>query len=423
MQFRAVKGMNDLLPEETERWQRVESAFRRHAGLYGYSEVRTPIVEARELFVHATGETSEVVEKQMFEMERSGERLALRPEGTPGSARAFLNASQHAREPVTRWYYLGQMFRAEQPQRGRYRQFNQAGCELYGDPGPLCDAEMIGLLAGFFQELGLRDLDVLINSIGGPGTRARYRETLVAYLTPHKEALSEHAQRRLLDNPLRILDSKSTKDREVVAGAPSILEVLDDADREHWDGLRRALDALDVQYRVVPGLVRGLDYYTRTLFEVQSNAGELGAQNTLGGGGRYDGMIKGMGGPDLPAIGFALGMERLLLALGDAAVPVKEGHCFIAPLGDRAALEGLKLANELRALGVRAEVDGRGGSLKSLLRRASGLGATYCVVLGDNELDRGIVQVKNLAAHSQEELPRTEAAARLCAGLTREAGR
>jgi histidyl-tRNA synthetase len=420
MQFRAVKGMNDVLPGETERWQRLELSFRRTAALYGFSEVRTPIVEPLELFVHATGETSEIVEKQMFEMERGGERLALRPEGTPGAARAFLDASLHAKEPVTRWYYLGQMFRAEQPQRGRYRQFNQAGCELYGDPGPIADAEVIALLHGFLQDVGVKELDVIVNSIGGPGTRARFREALVTHLSPQRDALSEHAQRRLLDNPLRILDSKDPRDRAALNGAPSILDLLDEPDRQHWDGLRRALDALGTPYRVDPGLVRGLDYYTRTLFEVQSSSGELGTQNALGGGGRYDGMLKGLGGPDLPAIGFALGLERLLLALGSQELP-REKHCFIAPLGERAALEGLKLAAELRTLGVRCEIDGRGGSLKSLLRRASALNASVCLVLGDNEIDRGVVQAKDLDAHSQSEIPRTEAAARIRALLAGEA--
>ena len=419
MQFRAVKGMNDLLPGETERWQRLEDSFRRTAALYGFSEVRTPIVEPLDLFVHATGETSEIVEKQMFELERGGERLALRPEGTPGAARAYLGASVHAREQVTRWYYLGQMFRAEQPQRGRYRQFNQAGCELYGDPGPVADAEIIALLRGFLEGVGVKDLDVIVNSIGGAGTRSRYREALSAHLSPQREALSEHAQRRLLDNPLRILDSKDPRDRAAVSGAPSILELLDDADRAHWDGLRRALDALGTPYRVDPGLVRGLDYYTRTLFEVQSTSGELGTQNALGGGGRYDTMLKGLGGQDLPAIGFAVGMERVLLALGEQQLP-RAKHCFIAPLGERAALEGLKLARELRSLSVRAEVDGRGGSLKSMLRRAASVGASVCLVLGDNELDRGIVQAKDLDAHTQTELPRGEAAVRVQAMLAAE---
>jgi histidyl-tRNA synthetase len=311
------------------------------------------------------------------------------------------------------------MFRAEQPQRGRYRQFNQAGCELYGDPGPVADAELISLLVGFFEEVGVTGLEVLVNSIGGPGTRARYREALRAYLTPHEPALSDHARRRLVDNPLRILDSKNPQDRAVVKDAPSILEALDEPDQAHWDGFRRALDALGTPYRVAPGLVRGLDYYTRTLFEVQSTAGELGAQNTLGGGGRYDGMLKGMGGPDLPAIGFALGMERLLLALGDEKLPAAR-HCFVAPLGERAAHEGLRLALELRKLGVRTELDGRGGSLKSMLRRATGLGASVCVVLGDNEIDRGLVQVKDLDAHNQLEIPRAEAAARVRALLLGE---
>ncbi|HLV68491.1 MAG TPA: histidine--tRNA ligase [Polyangiaceae bacterium] len=421
MQFRALKGMNDLLPGETERWQRLEAAFRRVVELHGYAEVRTPVLEALELFVRSTGETSEIVEKQMFELERGGERLALRPEGTPGAARAFIGASQHAREPVTRWYYIGPMFRAEQPQRGRYRQFHQAGCELYGDAGPVADAEMIGMLIEFLSGLGLEKLDVAVNSLGGPATRTRYREALLAYLEPQSDKLSEHAQRRLRDNPLRILDSKDPRDRAVVAGAPSILDVLEDADRAHFEGLCRALDALGVPYRVDPALVRGLDYYTRTLFEIQSTQGELGSQNTLVGGGRYDGMLKSLGGPDLPAIGFALGIERLLLALGDFTPP-RPRRCFVAPVGERATLEGLTLARDLRRSGVIVELDARGGSLKSLLRRASSLGSTVCLVLGDAELDRGVVQVKELERHTQTEVPRERVVEHVRAVLENEAG-
>ncbi|HET9955508.1 MAG TPA: histidine--tRNA ligase, partial [Polyangiaceae bacterium] len=340
MQFRAVKGMNDIVPGDIERWQRLEAAFRKTVELHGYREVRTPILESLELFVRSTGETTEIVEKQMFELERSGERLALRPEGTPGAARAYIGGNWHGREPVTRWYYVGPMFRAEQPQRGRYRQFHQAGCELYGDTGPLCDAEMIDMLVGLFQRLGIQNLEVKINSLGGAGTRARYREQLVQFLTPKQANLSEHAQRRLLDNPLRILDSKDPRDREAVQGAPTILDALEPEDRAHFEGLTRALDALGTPYQVDTGLVRGLDYYTRTLFEFVGSGGALGTQNALLGGGRYDGMLRGLGGPDAPAIGFAMGLERVLLAMPEAT-PEKRNSVFIAPVGARAAVEGL----------------------------------------------------------------------------------
>ena len=407
MEFRAIKGMYDILPDEARRFALVESVFRRVVELHGFSEVRTPILEPTELFVRSTGETSEVVEKQMFSLARGDESYTLRPEGTPGVARAFLNGSVHAKAPVTRWYYIGAMFRAENVQRGRQRQFHQAGCEVYGDAGPVVDAEIIDMLVGLLAELGISDVEARVNSIGGPTTRQKYREALVAHLSPRKDALSEHAQKRLSDNPLRILDSKDPRDRAAVADAPSILDFLEPDDQQHWDGLRAALDALGTKYVVAPSLVRGLDYYSRTMFELVSNQGELGAQNTLLGGGRYDGMVHELGGPKLPAVGFAIGLERLLLA-SPVQTPEKAPRCFIAPLGAAGLAEGLKLARELRAQGIGTDLDGRGGSMKSMLRRADSLGARVCLVIGDSEVESQQVQVKDLASHSQELCPRAD---------------
>ncbi len=407
MEFRAAKGMPDILPEEVRRFALLEAKFRRVVELHGFSEVRTPILEQTSLFARSTGETSEIVEKQMFTLTRDSESFTLRPEGTPGVARAFLNNSVHAKEPVTRWYYIGPMFRAERPQRGRQRQFYQAGCEVYGDAGPVVDAEIVDMLVGFLREAGIEDVEVRVNSIGGPATRQKYREALLAHLTPKKDTLSEHAQKRLLDNPLRILDSKDPRDREAVADAPSILDVLEPEDRQHWDGFLAALDALGTRYVVTPGLVRGLDYYTRTLFELVSNQGGLGAQNTLLGGGRYDGMVHELGGPKLPAIGFAIGMERLLLA-SPLQAPTPAPRCFIAPIGSAALKEALVLARELRAAGIGTDLDGRRGSMKSMLRRADSVGARACLVIGDAEVAAGQVQVKDLAAHTQQVCGRAE---------------
>ena len=411
MTLRAVKGMNDILPDEIGRWHALEAVLRRTFELAGYREIRTPVVEPTELFVRSIGEATEIVEKQMFILKREDESLALRPEGTAGVARAYVASSLHAREPVSRLYYLGPMFRAERPQRGRYRQFWQAGVEIYGDPGPGCDAELIDLLVRMLSELGVQNLKVLVNSLGGGDTRARYREALGTFLRPKAAELSEHARRRLDDNPLRILDSKNPQDQAAVAGAPSILELLTPEDRAHFDGVTQALTALGTPFEVTPGLVRGLDYYTRTLFEIQTSGAEIGSQNALLGGGRYDAMVKELGGPDVPAIGFALGLERVLLAL-PPTTPATSARCFIAPLGERARVESLVLARELRAAGIAAEADTRGGSLKSLLRRADGLGARLCCVLGDNEIERGIVMLKDLAARAQLEVPRAELVAR-----------
>jgi histidyl-tRNA synthetase len=408
MQYRAAKGMNDILPDEVRRWQHLEGAFRRAVELHGYAEVRTPLLEPTELFVRSVGETTDIVQKEMFTFDHHGDSLTLRPEGTASAARAYVEHTVHTREPVTRWYYLGPMFRAERPQRGRYRQFYQAGCEIFGDAGPASDAEMIDMLYRLFQGLGILDLQVLVNSLGSQGTRERYRQTLREHLLPRAGELSEASRRRLDDNALRILDSKNPKDQELVLGAPPISDLLDDADRAHWDSLRKHLDVLQVPYRAEPRLVRGLDYYTRTLFEIQSGSGELGAQNALVGGGRYDAMVGDLGGPAVPAIGFAIGLERVLLAMGETPAARAEA-CFIAPIGNRAVVEALLLARELRARGIPVDVDSRGNSLKSMLRRANSLGATLCVLLGDLEIDRGVVKVKDLALHSEEEVLRARA--------------
>ncbi|MCK6534543.1 MAG: histidine--tRNA ligase [Polyangiaceae bacterium] len=415
MSYRAVKGMNDILPDEVARWHALERAFRETAELHGYAEIRTPVVEGTELFVRSIGETTDVVEKEMYTFSHHSESLTLRPEGTAGAARAYVEHKAHAKEPVSRWFYLGPMFRAERPQRGRYRQFYQAGCEIFGDPGPACDAEMIDMLVGLFRRLGVSDVVANIGSIGGAATRERYRGALREFLSPKAGELSDHARARLEVNPLRILDSKDPRDQAACQGAPQILDVLDEADRAHWETLLGHLDALGTPYVVDPLLVRGLDYYTRTLFELKSSAGELGSQNTLCGGGRYDDMIRGLGGPSVPAIGFAMGLERILLALGPMAAPARK-TCSIAPMGTRAVGKALELGRALREAGVVADVDGRGNSLKSMLRRADGLGARFCIVLGDAELERGAVQLKDLERHTQEELPIGAVVARVAGG-------
>jgi histidyl-tRNA synthetase len=297
------------------------------------------------------------------------------------------------------------MFRGERPAKGRYRQFYQAGAEIFGDAGPGCDAEMIDLLVSFLGRIGVPDVEVLVNSLGGPQARAKYKDALVAYLTPMKEQLSAESQRRLGTNPLRILDSKDPKDQEAVANAPTITEFLDEGDTKHFAGLQRHLNALGTPFKIEPRLVRGLDYYTRTLFEIKGAKAKLGAGDTLVGGGRYDNMIADLGGPSVPAIGFAAGLERLLIASEmPAAGAVVDA--FIAPLGDAAIDAALVLGRDLRRAGVACEVDARGGSLKSQLRRANALGARMALVLGDTELAENVVQLKDLAGHAQEKVAR-----------------
>jgi histidyl-tRNA synthetase len=405
--LRAVKGMNDVLPDEMARVQRVERAFARTMDLYGFREVRTPLVEPTALFVRAIGEATDVVEKEMYSFVHHDEPLTLRPEGTAGAVRAYIEHGVPQAEPVTRWYYMGPMFRAERPQRGRYRQFWQAGAEIFGDRGPAADAEMIDLLVRFLREIGVPDARVLVNSLGDGAARERYKTALVDYLTPKADRLSPYSQRRLTENPLRILDSKDPKDADMLADAPSILEVLSAEDTAHFEAFRRHLDALGAPYEVAPRLVRGLDYYTRTLFEIKGATAKLGAGDTLVGGGRYDAMVADLGGPSVPAIGFAAGIERLVIA-SDSADVARSIDAFVAPLGEMAVEYGLVLARDLRAAGVATDLDGRKATLKAQLRRANAVGARFALIAGDDEVARGVVQLKDLAATSQETVNRAD---------------
>ena len=404
---RAVKGMNDVLPGEIGRWHRVESAYRTAMERLGYREVRTPYVEPTPLFVRAIGEATDVVEKEMYSFVFHDEPLTLRPEGTAGAVRAYVEHNVANTEPVTRWYYLGPMFRGERPAKGRYRQFNQVGAECLGDAGPACDAEMIDALVGFLQDIGIEQPDVFINSIGSGETRAKYKDALVAFFEPKKASLTGDSQRRLTTNPLRILDSKAPNDQEAAQGAPTILEFLSDEDKAHWDALRRHLDALGTPYRIDTKLVRGLDYYTRTLFEIKGAYDKLGAGSTLVGGGRYDGMVKELGGPEVPAIGFAAGLERLLIA-SELDVPTSIVDVVVAPIGDVALDPALVLGRDIRRSGLRCEVDTRKASMKAQLRRANSLGARVALIIGDREVNEGIVEVKDLAKQSQEKVPRAD---------------
>lgn len=403
--------MNDILPEEMPRWQRMEDTFRRITARYGYGEVRTPLVEPTSLFVRGVGEATDMVEKEMYSfVDKGDDALTLRPEGTASAVRAWIEHNVGAKHPVAKWIYLGPMYRRERPAKGRYRQFHQAGAEVYGDAGPFVDAEMIDMVVGYLRELGIAEIEVLVNSIGGPGTRPAYRAALLAYLEPHRSSLCPDCQRRLDTNPLRVLDCKVESDRAIARDAPSVLDHLDAADREHFDELRRTLDALGTPYRVDPRIVRGLDYYTRTIFEVVGRSAELGAQSTICGGGRYDGMIEQLGGPATPAIGFAIGLERLLLMTAGQPIEVPRTDVFVATVSPEMRGEAAKLAKELRAVDLVADADLRGQSLKSQLRRAGSenVRARYVIILGKDESARGVVQLKDYDAQSQSEVPRSE---------------
>src|SRR4051812_44882233 len=370
----SVKGMNDLLPPDVSKWHFLEEKARGVLEAFAYREVRTPVLEYTSLFVRSVGEVTDVVEKQMYTFDdRDGRSVSLRPEGTAPAVRAYLGASQWTKEPVTRWYYMGPMFRHERAQRGRLRQFHQVGAELFGVNEPTVDAEMIAMLAALLGELGIprSSFVVTMNTLGEPEERPAYRDALVAFLRAHVDVLDEDSKRRLELNPLRVLDSKSPDVQALVARAPVIHDHLGDASRARFAKVREVLGALGVAHEVDARLVRGLDYYTATIFEIKVTAGDLGAQNTVCGGGRYDRLVESLGGPRTPALGFGLGVERTLLAMAGTAQSFEPAlGVFVAAMDAASLGYALPLAHKLRTAGVRVEVEHRGGSLKSQLKRA-----------------------------------------------------
>jgi histidyl-tRNA synthetase len=402
----SVKGMNDIFPPEVSKWQFLEEKARSTLEAFSYRELRTPVLEYTPLFVRSVGEVTDVVEKQMYTFDdRDGRSVSLRPEGTASAARAYIEQAMWNREPVTRWYYMGPMFRHERAQRGRLRQFHQVGAELYGVAEPSIDAEVIGMLVALFTEAGLAEsaLDVTINSLGEPEERAAYREALVAYFTQHRDRLDEDSLRRLETNPLRILDSKSPEVQAVVAGAPTLLGNLSEGSRQRFAAVRAHLEALGVRAIVDERLVRGLDYYTSTIFEIKTTSGDLGAQNTICGGGRYDRLIESLGGPRVPALGFAIGVERTLLAMSEAAESFEPTlGVFVAPMDPAALAYALPIAHTLRKGGIRTEIEHRGGSLSSKMKRAGKLKARVALIAGENEVAARTVTLKDLATGKQE---------------------
>ena len=422
--IQAIRGMNDLLPETLALWQRIEQSAETVLAAYGYREIRFPIIEKTELYRRSIGAVTDIVEKEMYSFEdRNGDSLTLRPEGTAGCVRAGIeNGLLH--NQVQRLWYAGPMFRHERPQKGRYRQFHQIGVEAFGIGTPDIDAELILLSARLWRLLGIRDLELQINSLGTAAARAAYRQVLVDYLRAHLAALDEDSRRRLETNPLRVLDSKNPEMQALIAAAPSLHEYLDAESRAHFDALRQLLDAAGIAYRVNPRLVRGLDYYTRTVFEWVTT--ELGAQGTICAGGRYDGLVEQLGGQATAAAGFALGIERLAELAAVQQVPGVQSapQVYIAPLGEGKTMEvGMALAEQLRDAGLRVELHCGGGSLKSQLKRADRSGARYVLILGENELAAGQVSVKNLRADEpQQSVAVAQAAAFLRARIEGAAG-
>ncbi len=403
-----VKGMNDILPPEVSKWQFVEEKARSVLEAFAYREIRTPVLEYTPLFVRSVGEVTDVVEKQMYTFDdRDGRSVSLRPEGTASAVRAYIERAQWNREPVSRWYYIGPMFRHERAQRGRLRQFHQIGAELFGVDAPSADAETIAMLVTMLVDMGLpaSELQVNLNSLGEPEERAAYRDALVAFYRGHLDVLDEDSRRRLETNPLRILDSKSPEVVALNASAPILLDTLGEKSRARFDAVRKHLDALGVRHDLHARLVRGLDYYTATIFEITTAAGDLGAQNTICGGGRYDRLVASLGGPQTPAIGFALGVERTLLAIAEPAENYEPAvSVFFAPMDPPALAYCLPLAQKLRAAGIRCEVEHRGGSMKSQMKRADKLRSRVAIIVGSNEIASSTVTLKDLAQGTQSQV-------------------
>lgn len=405
--IQALRGTRDILPEEVGYWQRAEAAARDILGRSAYREIRTPIFEQTDLFERGIGEATDVVGKEMYTFKDRGDRsLTLRPENTAGVIRAFIEHHLHAQGGVQRLWYTGPMFRYERPQAGRQRQFHQLGAELVGSPDPRADAEVIAIATDLLQSLGLKTLRMDLNSVGTIADRQTYREALVAYFTPYKAELDADSQDRLTRNPLRILDSKDERTKAIAQDAPSILDYLSPDSQKHFDRVRQLLADLGISYQLNPRLVRGLDYYTHTAFEIISD--DLGAQSTVCGGGRYDGLVAELGGPDTPAVGWAIGLERLILLLQQQSQASAAVDFYLVSRGDRAEAQALKLTQILRQLKFAAELDLSGSAFGKQFKRADRSGAVACLILGDAEAESETVQIKWLKSGEQEAIAQAD---------------
>jgi len=401
--IRSIRGMNDILPEATPYWQVIETILKDVLAGYGYQEIRFPIVEKTELFKRSIGEVTDIVEKEMYTFEdRNGDSLTLRPEGTAGCVRAamqngLLNQTQ-------RLWYMGPMFRHERPQKGRYRQFHQIGVEAYGFNGPDIDAEMIMLTARLWKALGLKGVTLQINSLGSTEARLAYREVLIAYFEQHQSELDEDSQRRLHSNPLRILDSKNPEMQALNDAAPKLIDYLDEESKQHFEQLCQILDSVDIAYEINPRLVRGLDYYGKTVFEWVTD--QLGSQGTVCAGGRYDGLVAQLGGKEATAIGFAIGLERLvaLLEATDALPEIKQTDAYLVAVGEQAMAQAALLTERLRdeLPGIRLISHCGGGSFKSQFKRADRSGARWTLILGDEEVSNQTIGIKTMATGEQQ---------------------
>jgi histidyl-tRNA synthetase len=401
----AIRGTHDILPGEVERWQRVETVARRLFERYGYAEVRTPIIEREELFAKGTGATTDIVQKEMYAFtDKGGERITLRPEATPSLVRAFVEHGLEQAMAVPKIYLMGPMFRYERPQKGRYRQFHQLDVEVFGISDAAIDAEVIDLAWTLVTELGIANVELVINSVGCAACRPAFGEALVKSIGDDVTALCADCQRRAATNPLRIFDCKVPQDQPVIDRLPRSTDYLCEACRQHFDAVVCHLGVYGIPCRISHRLVRGLDYYTRTTFEILG--GNIGAQNAILGGGRYDGLVKQLGGPDRVGIGFAAGIERLVLAMPEGTGAATRLPVFVAAMGEAARGAAIGLLRDLRRAGFEAHMEYEGRSIKSQMKRADRLKAVLTLIIGDDELAAGVVTAKDMRTSEQVRVPR-----------------
>ena len=401
-----IKGTEDVLPKDSYRWQFVEDVMRKESAAYGFKEIRTPVFEHTELFARGVGQTTDVVQKEMYTFDtKGGESVTLRPEGTAGAARAVLeHGLVNDSLPIKASYFVS-CYRYEKPQAGRLREFHQFGLECYGTQSPVADAELICAAQSIFDRLGIKQLRLEINSIGCPTCRAEYHKALKEYFYGYKDELCETCNSRLEKNPMRILDCKSPVCSKIAGGAPKITDYLCDECREHFASVQKYLDAAGVEYTVNPTIVRGLDYYTKTVFEFVTDF--IGAQGTVCGGGRYDGLIEELGGKHLPSLGFAMGIERLLMLMDKQGIEIpKPSTCdlYVAVMGESASLKSFEIIKAVRSCGLIAETDVVGRGLRAQMKYADKIGAKFSMVLGDNEIEQGKAVIKNMSSGEQTEI-------------------
>lgn len=403
-QIQGVKGVKDVLPDETMVWTHIQQKARDIFHTFGYSEIIIPVIEVAELFLRSIGETTDIVEKEMYTFEdRDGKKIALRPEGTASVVRTYIEHNLHQAAPFSKLYYIGPMFRRERPQAGRYRQFYQIGAEVLGFENPMIDAEMLYMLELFFRSLKINGLELQINSIGCPNCRPKFREALRNFFAGRLNELCENCHRRFELNPLRILDCKSLHCHALAGEAPKTLDFLCTDCLTHFNRVQDSLKLAEVTYVINQRLVRGLDYYTRTAFEFVS--GSLGAQNTVAAGGRYDNLVEELGGHSTPAIGFSIGMERLYSIFDSSSVERRSPDIFIAALGEKAEEKAFSLINQMHREGIPAIIDYSGGSLKSQMRRADKLNTGYVLIIGKDELTKGVAILRDMKNKTQIDVP------------------